>query len=94
MLDVFLYGFFRGSLEIPRRRQELEDPRRVAMADGPECTAAADRGATCCRVVALIVSSLHHNFSSPLIYEKEPHLVETCLVAYIPFLIDEVSLTK
>ncbi|RVX01447.1 hypothetical protein CK203_017573 [Vitis vinifera] len=48
----------RGSLEIPRRRQELEDPRRVAMADGPECTAAADRGATCCRVVALIFTVL------------------------------------
>ncbi|RVW41513.1 hypothetical protein CK203_068285 [Vitis vinifera] len=48
----------RGSLEIPRRRQELEDPRRVAMADGPECTAAADRGASCCRVVALIFTVL------------------------------------
>ena len=53
----FLDGFFRGSLEIPRRQQEVEeDPRRVAMEDGPECTAAADRGASCCRLGVLIVS--------------------------------------
>lgn len=55
---MFLFmGFFRGSLEIPRRRTEVEDPRRVAaMSNDPECTEAADRSASCCRLGVLIVS--------------------------------------
>ncbi|CAK9152914.1 unnamed protein product [Ilex paraguariensis] len=51
----------RGSLEVPRRERELENSGSVGIAEGqrletgyPECSFAANRGASRCRSMALI----------------------------------------
>ncbi|GAB4841763.1 hypothetical protein Ancab_022485 [Ancistrocladus abbreviatus] len=55
----------RGSLAVPRRGQELEDPALVAIAEGTvlgsdysDYSSAIDRGASCCRTVALLLTYL------------------------------------
>ncbi|XAR58379.1 Ubiquitin--protein ligase [Bertholletia excelsa] len=55
----------RGSLEVPRREQDLRNPRLAAMAEGrlleanySECSSAAERSVTWCRLVAFILTVL------------------------------------
>ncbi|XP_056166782.1 uncharacterized protein LOC115676071 isoform X2 [Syzygium oleosum] len=54
---------FRDSLQIPRVEPGPQSPRLVAVAAGvpieavyPDCTSAADRGAACCRTLALTLT--------------------------------------
>ncbi|XP_021279761.1 uncharacterized protein LOC110413321 [Herrania umbratica] len=63
----------RDSLQIPRRELEPQHQRLVALAEGmnvendfPQCTSAADRGASCCRSLALtftVVLLVKHLFA-------------------------------
>ncbi|XP_057483056.1 uncharacterized protein LOC130769813 isoform X1 [Actinidia eriantha] len=52
----------RGSLEVPRRESELQNPAmeegQMLETDYSECLSAADRSVACCRTIALIFTAL------------------------------------
>ncbi|KAG6644988.1 hypothetical protein I3843_08G087500 [Carya illinoinensis] len=56
----------RDSLQIPRREQEVTNPRLVTAREYSQCTSAADRSASCCRSLALtftVILLVRHLFA-------------------------------
>ena len=72
----------RDSLQIPRREQEIINPRLRGINDYSECTSAADRSASWCRSLALTVSWLSQNQIHFYLSFREPHMVTTGFVVH------------